>query len=686
MATTKQGNDGKWYEKTADGWVEADAPAAEGPGVLKSILRGAAQAPAMLPSSKFMRLGGIPPRAFPHVAGPLMERDVQADFANRTGIAPPKNYVERTAERFGQGLPFAAATAPWLYGMGGAKAVGLGLLGDAVSAMMEQGVADKGYGPLVQLAAGIPAAVLTPSGIADDVVSSAPEMTRFAKRAANAADDVVLSASDTAKLASVAKDFGVSDKSVINAVQEWQRRMPADPTGGRAFLDQAVEALQESRRLFPDPKKRPTVAQILGELGGANMGAMEAQMARDASDGIDLSSEIAGRKLAVVQDLESQWDEMTPGVPAKNAQASMRELRQRLADEAQAAWEQVPFDQMPRAQMKGLVGANRRLQMVPIADKGFLPTEEMKVVDDLVAKYGRKVPMDEIQSLRSRLYAIHRAADSPFATLELKQRSRLAGQLTREVENIINGLPDAGSAAYMRARSATRNMHEIIPNDSAALRAIEDIDDPAKMIRKVLATPNDARTVRRAFEQTPEGLQSLQRAAWDDLFGEGMKDFSTKAIRRKLNQRRQAYGEIFGQEKLNSTFDLLKKIEIGGRFITGTPAQFRSTGSNMTPLHLLLAGAEVATNPAGAGATVAGKVMKRVMESAQTATERNAIFREALMDDELAETLTSVVTPNTLPAWQKNWDKLVARAKARTAQRGGAAYGRSIGAEPGMDQ
>lgn len=682
----KQGKSGKWFEKTPDGWVETDAPASssEGPGVLRSIARGIAQAPAMLPQSKYMALAGMPMRTSPQAAQAAVDRQPDAAaqrFAGMTGIAPPTNYVERTAERFGQGLPFAAAASPYLYGLGGAKAVGLGVAGDALGALSEQGAADRGYGPLVQLAAGIPAAVLTPSGIADDVVRAGSSATRFGRRIAAAGSAPPLSADDTAKLAWIAKDFGTTEKNVLNAVGEWQRRMPHDPNGGRAFLDQAVEALQEARVLFPDPKKRPTVAQILGELGGANIGAMESALARDAADGVDMSAEIAGRKLAVVQDLESQWDNMVPGAPAKNAQTSIRELRQKMQGEAQALWEAVPFNEMPRASMKGLAGANKRLNSVPLADQSFLPTAEMEIVDNLVKKYGRKVPMAEIQSLRSRLYAIHDAAKSPFAPMELKQQSRLAGKLTHEVEAIVKGLPEAGSAAYMRARKATSDMYDLLPRDSDALRVIEEIDDPVKMVRRVLATPKDARTVRKAFEQTPEGLQSLQHAAWEDLFGDGMQDFSAKAIRRKLFRQRGAYAEIFGPEKLQATFDLLRKIDIAGRFITGTPAQFRSTGSNMTPLHIMLAGAEVATSPGAASAQIVGKIAKRVFESAQTEKARNAIFREALMDDERAETLTKIPTARELPAWQKNWDKLVARSKARAAQRGAATAGRAMGPE-----
>lgn len=692
-----QGKSGKWYERTADGWVESEAPAEaatggaesqEGPGVLASMMRGVAQSPALMPMTRAMGIGGpLTPGRLSVNRTIMNEPDeaAQARLAERSGIEAPTNFAERSAERFGTGLPMTALAGPQALAMGGPKALGMMLISDVVSSMFEQGTQDVGGGPLLQAGAGLVGAIATPSGIADDAMDAARGVNRFSRKVATeAAKEVSVSPAQQKKLASVAADFGMDESAIVGAVKEWQRKMPIDESGGRRFLDQAVEALREARDLFPDPKSRPTVAQILGEIGGSYVAGLEASAAR-MGDGAK-AADIAGRKLRVVQDLEKEWELMVPNAPAKTAQAAVRATRDRMAAEASAAWADVPFEEMPQANMRGLFGATKRLDQVPRADRDFLPKEEIQVVQDLIEKYGRRVPMSEIQSLRSRLYELHRAADSPFADISIRQRSRLAGQLTREVEKIIDGLPQAGSAKYMRARELTRNMHDLLPGGSDAIRALEEVDDPVKMVQRILRSPKEAAIARKALAAEEGGEKILESAAFENLFLGEMDNFTPRSIRMKLNRGHEAYKEIFGEEKLRNIYRMLKKIEIAGRYRAGTPAAVMGTGSAQSPLHILLAGAEAATNPSGAAMGVAGKVMKRVIESVENNEARNAVILEALMDDDTAEFLSAFPTSRALPAWQQQWDKIVARSKMRTKLRSGGVAGRAMGMEPEGNQ
>lgn len=689
-----QGKSGAWYERSADGtsWVKASEPEpaaeAEGPGAAASLMRGIAQFPALMPMPRSMGIGGGLTPGRNSINRTIMnepDEAAQARLAERSGIAPPTNFVERSAERLGTGLPFSAMMGPQALAMGGPKALGLMVISDVVSSMFEQGTQDAGGGPLLQAGAGLIGAIATPSGIAGNAGDAAQGLNRFARKVATeAGKEVSVSPAQQKKLASVAADFGMDESTVVSAVKEWQRKMPVDEEGGRRFLDQAVEALQEARDLFPDPKSRPTVAQILGGLGGSYVAGLEASAAR-MGDGAK-AADVAGRKLRVVQDLEKEWEQMVPGAPAKTAQAIVKGTRDRLAAEAGAAWADVPFNEMPQANMRGLFGATKRLAAVPLADRDFLPTAEIQVVKDLVEKYGRRVPMSEIQSLRSRLYELHRAANSPLADPSLRQRSRLAGQLTREVEKIIDGLPQAGSAKYMRARELTRQMHELLPGGSDAIRALEEVDDPLKMVQRILRSPEQAGIARRALAAEEGGERALEAAAFENLFMGEMDNFTPRSIRMKLNRNHAAYTEIFGAEKMQNLHRMLKKIEIAGRFRAGTPAAVMGTGSAQSPLHALLAGAEMATSPSGAAMGVAGKVLNRVIESVENNEARNAIILEALMDDDTAEFLSAFPTSRALPAWQMQWDKIVARSKTRAQLRSGGVAGRAMGMEPEGNQ
>ena len=650
---------------------------AKAPGVLKSFLRGVSRSPAdvlaLSPTGQRVDPAFLPERmTLENLRGlPTQSQATEQALLQSSGIPEPTTFGERSAERLGRSVPFVAAGLPGAGALGGLKAVAGEVITDVVASMFEQGAQDLGAGPLGQAGAGLTAAMLVPGvavqNVAEAAGKKAPRAARRAGRAAfieslgEAAGKTGRDGIDPGALRAIAKRYGVPQAQVRKAASELKRRIARDPAGGDRFVDEAIDRLDEGIDLFPDKTVRPTSRQMLGEQGGQNISSMEDGLSR--AD-LDVSASIDGRRQAVRADLEAQFESLLPEGSTGGAIEAFDAVLARAKQAERQAWDAVPFKEMPEVSTAGLKRAVKKLREGPIAGRRFVP-DEVNVID----QYGDTIPVSELQALRSELLDTQRAGSLFNATPDARRTAPRVRVLLDAVDEQIKKLPPSGSTLYRKARGLTRENADLFNRKSSLVSGLSELTEGRKIVSRIRTAKDptgEAKRAIRILSQEPGGVENIRRVFIDELFDQELSAATPRRMLTTIKRNRGVYREVLGEEMLGEIETLLKKVKIARTGSAGTAAATARTGSNVSPVEMLFAGADVFTSPVQATARGLGAVSKRIAKDASSSVERNAILREALLDPELFKTLLEMPDPRAIPAWVQNWDKLVARSRART--------------------
>ena len=192
-------------------------------------------------------------------------------------------------------------------------------------------------------------------------------------------------------------------------------------------------------------------------------------------------------------------------------------------------------------------------------------------------------------------------------------------------------------------------------------------------MNKIRITPTEAKRAVDIAKRQPGGLDALRRTAIDDLFGQNFGDVTPRKIRTLLTENRSAYKVILGDEILENMDVAMEELDVLLTGRAGTPAATAATGTGITPLGIAFGAANMIRHPIEGAGKAFNAVNARMARDISTHPERSAILREALLDRKLMSSLLKMPDEAAVPAWILNWDKLVARAKARRAGSAGAA-------------
>lgn len=629
------------------------------PGFIRGVFRSPADADAM---ARAMR--GRGGDRFPPVPGlPSFDQMLASKSADFGGMeSAPETFVGRTAERLGRTAPFASAGAAGgvLGSVAPVIAARNAVIGDVIASMAEQGTEDAGGGPGWQMAAGIAAGIVSPSSVGDDVSRGSTKAASTGAR--RVADEVADAATERAE--AEAKRLNVKMKHMRRAAGEAKRRMASDPYGGEQFVSEGIEKIRRARELFPDPKSRPTTAQIL-----SNEPAVVGMDAALGKIDDEFRQSSAGRRRVVQNDLMSEWERILPDGSPGGVNSRARSAYDAAKIAEREAWDAIPFDKMPHVDTTRIKAELNNLRRSR-AGRRYLPQEAADI-----DAWSFDEPVSEIQGVLSELLDTQRAGSRLSATSDDIRRAKrvkpLIDALKREIDRIP---PSEGGQAYRAAREATRQLYETFNFDSSGVDAILNLGTSQKIARAIASSDQPVAEARRAvriLDQTPGGRDNLARVFIDDLFGESLDEKTPRAALAKLRRSRQVYREVLGDERMRLFESLIERAEMARRNKTGTSAAISSTGSGIGPVDILFGAAEAVTEPVQS----TWKLAKYIGKFAKTDRQKNAILREALYDPELWQTLLEMPEPRAVAKWIVDFDVIVARSRAREAARSGIRSG-----------
>lgn len=571
-------------------------------------------------------------------------------LAQASGIPAPETFPGRVSERLGITAPLAtAAGIPSLAAASPLMAVRNMVIGDVLAAMGEQGAQDAGAGPGLQILAGVAGGMVAPGSVTDDV-------GRVGKAKAVAAD---VADAATERAEAEAKRLNVKMGAMRRASGEAKRRMASDPYGGEQFVTEGIDKLRRARELFPDPKSRPTTAQILSDEPGVV--GMDAALAKVDDE---FRQSLAGRRRVVRNDLMAEWERILPEGSPGGVNARAKAVFDAKKQAEVAAWEAIPRDKLPLIETQRLKQIVAKLRRGPKAGLKYIPNEA-----SVIESFSVQEPVTEIQALISELLDTQRAASRFGASTDDMRRAKRVKPLIDALMKEIDDIPDAaGGAEYRAARNATRELYQLFNQDSWAVDAVLNLGTSTKIARAIRSADNPAEEARKAvriLDQTPGGRDNLARVFIDDLFDQSLEAKTPRLVLTQIRRNRDVYREIFGNERLKLYESLIERAEMARRNKAGTSAAVQSTLSGVGPVDILFGAAEAVTEP------VQGvrKLGAYIAKSAKTDREKNAILREALYDDELWTTLLEMPEPRAVAKWIVDWDRLVARSRAREAAR-----------------
>ena len=634
-----------------------------GPGLIGSFKRGVFQSPAdvfaITPSGQRPDLTAIP-ESSPRTLETFREAPRQAEtfresLIRRSGIAEPTTSGERIAERVGRTAPFITAGSAGAFATGGFAGLATELAADLLASSVGESVAEGGGGAAAQMGAEILAGVFAPGVTAKNVAEGVAK--QGSKRATRRMT--------RAQARRIAKKHDVGINDVLKTSAELKRRIDADPAGGERFIDEAATSLREGISLFPDDTIRPTSRQLLGERAGQNVSGLEESLAKDPLSP-DFSAAVAGRKRAVIQDLEKKFDNFLPEGSADGARTAFDTARNRAKAAERAAWEAVPLDEMPNVSSRRLKAAGKKLREGPIASRKFLP-DELNVIDE----YGPEISVRELQAFRSELLDSIRRAKKFGADPKFGKQARHSVELLDAANKMIDELPKEGGELYLAARRLTAENADLFNPKSASVAALSELEDGRKIVSKIVNSKqpgSEARRAVRVVSQEDGGVDSLRRVFVDELFEQGFANTTPLSVLKKMHRHERAYREILGDEHFNELEGIMRRVKIARVGRAGTTAATASTGSAISPAGLLFAGAEVAVEPVQATTRT---LFRRVTKDLSNNTARTALQREALLDPELFARLLELPEPRAVADWIVNWEKLKARASVRAAKSAG---------------
>lgn len=597
----------------------------------------------------------------------------------QSGIGAPLSFPERVAERWGRTSPMWASS---MVGMGAAVESPLTMfrnvvIGDVIASMAEQGAEDAGGGPGKQMAAGVIAGMVAPGTAADDFASAANANAR--RKASRAILDEwgvpakrglggrrgpyrhpfsrEVSDAATEKAEAYAKELNVSMSGMRRASSEAKRRMDLDPRGNERFLVEGSDRIDEAKRMFPDETSRPLTDQILSDQ--ADVAAMAAQM-----DKVDHEFRTAagGRRKTVRADLEQEFDNLLPNGSAEGVYRRSTDVWTKAKADEKVLWDAVPTEQMPMLDLREAKSTLKAIRGSASNASGKYLPDELLELDEL----GFSASYSRVQALHSELRSILREAERSLPGSEIRRTAHRVKPIADALRAQLDSIPDgAGGAQFRQARDFTRAMYELFAPDSRTFDALMNPHDGPQLARRILNADDSKREAQRAVDilgRTEDGRDQLSRVLIEELFDESLEQRTPRQILIQLRRKRDVYRTVWGDERYRLFENLVKKAEMSRRRKTGTTAAVDSTSTGRAPVEILFGGAEAVTNPVTAGQ----KVLSKISRSATNDKERAAILREGLYDPELWQTLIQMPEPRAVARWIQDWDRLVARARART--------------------
>lgn len=617
----------------------------------------------------------------PGVVNPNMTRSQELDQLqiDRSGIGAPLTFPERVGERWGRTAPLAASS---MAGMSAAVESPLAMLrnvviGDVIASMAEQGAADAGTGPGGQLAAGMIGGMVAPGTAADDFAEVASSSAR--RKASRAILDEwgvparraiggrrggyrhpfsrEVSDAATEKAEQYAHDLNVSMSGMRRASSEAKRRMDADPRGDERFLVEGSDKIDRARQMFPDPTSRPLTDQILSDQ--ADVTAMSAQL-----DKVDHEFRTAagGRRKVVQADLEQEFENLLPNGSSDGVYRRATDVWTKANADEKLLWDAVPAEQMPMLDMREAKATLKAIRGSSSNASGKYIPDELLQIDNM----GFSAPYGHVQALHSELRTILREAGKSLPGSEIRRTAQRVKPVADAIRAQLDSIPDgAGGSQFRQARDFTRAKYELFAPESSTFDALMNPMEGPKLARKILNADDGKAEAQRAVDilgRTEDGRDQLSRVMIDELFDESLEQRTPRQILIQLRRKRDVYRTIWGDERYKLFETLVKKAEMSRRRKTGTTAANDATGTGRAPIEILFGGAEAVTQPITAGR----KVMNAIAKSVSNDKERAAVLREGLYDPELWQTLIQMPEPRAVASWIENWDRLVARARART--------------------
>lgn len=617
----------------------------------------------------------------PAVTNPDMSRAEEMDRLQiaRSGIAAPSGYPERVAERMGRTAPLAAAS-----GLGMATAVESPLallrnsvIGDVVAAMSEQGAEDAGGGGGMQMAAGMVGGMVAPGSAADNFAEAASAGAR--RSAARAVLDEwgvparrtlggnrgpyrhpfsrEVSDAATQEAERYARDLNISMGGMRRAASEAKRRMNLDPYGNEAGLVRGSDQIDQGLALFPDPNSRPLTDQFLSE--DADVAAMSAQL-----DKVDheFRTSAGGRRAVVRNDLENEFENLLPNGSSEGVYRIGTDIHSESRNAERALWQAVPSERIPSIDVRAAKAELAAIRRSPSNASGRFVPDELSELDSV----GDSAPYLQVQELHSVLRGLLREADRSLPGSDLRRAASRIQPVANALRSSLEAIPEnAGGAEFRAARDFTRARAALFdPQSSGYEFALGNYDGP-KRARLLLNADNGREEAQRAVDilgRRPGGRDQASRVLIDELFDESLEQKSPRQILIQLRRKRDVYRTVWGDERYRLFENVVRKAEISRRRKTGTMGAVDSTGTGRAPIEILFGGAEAVTEPITAGK----KVLNAIAKSVANDKERMAVLREGLYDPRLWQVLIQMPEPRGVAAWIQNWDRLVARARARS--------------------
>lgn len=461
----------------------------------------------------------------------------------------------------------------------------------------------------------------------------------------------------TDKANAYAKDLNVSMSGMRRAASEAKRRMDLDPRGGERFLVEGSDKIDDARSLFPDPTSRPLTDQILSDQ--SDVAAMSAELDRVDHE---FRTSAGGKRKTVRADLEQEFERLLPNGSADGVYRRATDVWTRANADEKALWNLVPAEQMPMLDLREAKATLKSIRSSPSNTSGKYVPDELLELENM----GFSASYSRVQALHSELRSILREAERSLPGSEIRRTAHRVKPIADALRVQLDSIPDgAGGAQFRQARDFTRAKYALFSPESGTFDALMNPQNGPQLARKILNADNAKDEAQRAVDilgRTPDGRDQLSRVLIDELFDESLEQRTPRQILIQLRRKRDVYRTVWGDERYKLFENVVKKAEMSRRRKTGTTAAVDSTGTGRAPVEILFGGAEAVTNPVSAGQ----KILSKIRRSATTDRERSAILREALYDPDLWQVLIQMPEPRAVAAWIQDWDRLVARARART--------------------
>lgn len=699
MGELKQGKSGAWFERVGDEWFEV-APAPQsiedasldqatpaatlgpiasntqpGPGRAgkEQVARGVAGfAGSLLDAGQWvgrkvdsgiqsvLGLAGMEGNALPEQDGPSYNER----FVNALGVGPPNTFAGGIGERVGASLPMTVAT-------GGGNIV-RNVIQDVAGSITSQYAQEKGAGPIGQAAAGILGAMLVPTRMpfASRPIGGSTVAQAGADAASQAGQSAVapalrdLSDSEVGRLA---KELKMKPDNVRAVAQYLRERIAIDPATGQPKIDEFLATIDEADRLFAGGVM-PPLGNVVGDVGGQNiLGVQKSILDENAI----ANSRATGIHQAIVNDLTDRWERLIPRWDTDSALADFATLEESRRLAKSAAWDAVPFDQIPKrpsAPIKGLLANLKESRPLMYAK---LPSETRNFIEGL----GDEVSLRDLQDLKADLGNIIEAGRGFGVDPKYRTVAEVASRILGKVRSEIAELPDSGTEAYNAAVKSTRDYYELFDPSMKTVSAFTKYGDKEKIVSEVLKSTNpvdEIDNLRRVFGQTPDGMEKVQSIFMRNLIGDNLGDKPIGTIMRELNKegRSAFYQKLLGPEKYRATMDILKGYRIGTAYDIGSASALLKTGSKTPSIKRLAAFVSNARHPIDGIKRYSERASNEIAELDMA--ERARLIEEMIFDPtgiarRLAKIPTVGAPKSEVDGWVKNFSILKARAQTRRA-------------------